>query len=462
MLLLRSSSVFSLLLFASLSALAEFTLNLSPVSPGAAELKFTRTPGYYYCLESSGSLTGTFAPASGWMMGDGLLATWPLTYPTSPATGGGGTATASSDTFTLYPFDSGKTLVTWKDPAGVPYSALVVQNYATLPPLINVPGSATTPSLFLLVGRIAWSPSYEALDPALLPPPQQAMLSHLTSRYAEVLAAAAGSPGSGVVADTAKQFYRIRRMEADADGDGLDWGMETFILGSNPDEVDTDGDGYEDGIEVANGTDPNDFFNGSPPVITIVDGDGQLAWAGQFDESPLIVRVTNADERGIPNHTVLFSTPFAALAPNKFSTTAVSANLPVMTDDDGYAFVFFRQPGAVRATTVIHAQAQGKTPNSAASVDLWTYSVGGNVNGPNAPDNVDGEWIEGATTEVEAYELTWQDTSNDEVEFVIERSIGGESHWIPVATVSANTTEWRDYALDLENEVYYRVISIGL
>ncbi len=457
----RSSSIFSLLLFASVSALAEFTLNLSPVSPGAAVLEFTRAPGYYYCLESSGNLDGTFAPASGWMMGDGLLATWPLTYPTSPANGGGGTATASSDNFTLYPFDNGKTLVTWKDPAGAPYSALVVQNYATLPPLINVPGSATTPSLFLLMGRVAWSPSYEALDPALLPSPQQAMLSHLTSRYAEVLAAAAGSPGSGVVADTARQFYRIRRMEADADGDSLSWEMEVFF-GLNPEEVDSDGDGYEDGIEVANGTDPVDFFNGSPPVITIVDGDAQLAWVGLFDELPLLVRVTNADERAIANHPVQFSAPFAALAPNKFSTTAVSANLSAVTDDNGYAFVFFRQPGMKRATTLIHAETQGKTSNSTASVDLWSYSVGGNVNAPSAPDNVEGEWIEGTTTEVEAYELTWEDTSTDEFDFVIERSNGDENHWIPVATVPANTTTWRDYSLNLDEEVYYRVISVGL
>ena len=51
---------------------AQFTLGIRPVAPGTGELCFTLEPGYYYCLESSGDFTGTFSPASSWMLGDGV------------------------------------------------------------------------------------------------------------------------------------------------------------------------------------------------------------------------------------------------------------------------------------------------------------------------------------------------------------------------------------------------------
>ncbi len=82
--------VLSLLAAGLVSARAQFTLGLRPVSPGTGELRFTLDPGYYYCLESSGDLTGSFAPASGWMLGNGGEAAWTIHYPTSPTAGGGG------------------------------------------------------------------------------------------------------------------------------------------------------------------------------------------------------------------------------------------------------------------------------------------------------------------------------------------------------------------------------------
>ena len=63
------------------SARAQFTLDLHPISPGTVELRFTLEPDYYYCLESSGDLTGTFAPASGWMLGSGSEAAFWLNVP---------------------------------------------------------------------------------------------------------------------------------------------------------------------------------------------------------------------------------------------------------------------------------------------------------------------------------------------------------------------------------------------
>ena len=112
------------LLLASVSARAQFTLDIQPVSSGAGQLRFTLEPGYYYCLESSGDLLTAFAQASGWMLGNGTVATWPLNYPTGPVCGGSGVV-AASDTFSLYPFENGKTVVSWRDLADVRYNAIV-------------------------------------------------------------------------------------------------------------------------------------------------------------------------------------------------------------------------------------------------------------------------------------------------------------------------------------------------
>ena len=244
------------LFFASISAQAEFTLDLMPVAPGVAALQFFRAPGYYFCLESSADLTSGFVPASGWMLGDGATATWPLTFPTSPATGGTSTTTAG-DTFSLYPFHNGKTLVTWRDPADSRFSVLVAQDYSALPPIVVVSENASVPNAMLLVGRIAWDPAYEALVPALLPTAQQPVLARLPTPAAAMAAATrGGTSGPGVIVDAEKQFFRIRRMEADADGDGLDWALETFILGTDPDNADTDNDGISDSEEIAQGLNP--------------------------------------------------------------------------------------------------------------------------------------------------------------------------------------------------------------
>ena len=96
----------------SLPAHAQFTLGLHPVSPGEAALTFTREFGYYYSLESTPDLTSTFAASSGWLAGDGLPMPWSLHYPVNPSSGGGNPVNSNLDTFSLYPFDNGKTLVT--------------------------------------------------------------------------------------------------------------------------------------------------------------------------------------------------------------------------------------------------------------------------------------------------------------------------------------------------------------
>lgn len=225
------------LLSAAVSAHAQFTLDLVPVSAGAANLTFKLESDFYYSLEKSDSLSSGFTSASGWMLGDGTLVTWPVHYPTAPASSSGGSAVlATGDTFSVYPFANGKTLVTWDGSGGTLPRALIAQDYSTLPPLLTLHGSQTTPYLTLLLGNLAWDPAYNTLSPALLTAAQQATLARLTSRYADVIAAttASGSGGPGVVIESPKHFFRLRRVEIDGDHDGLSYAQEVFVYGSDP------------------------------------------------------------------------------------------------------------------------------------------------------------------------------------------------------------------------------------
>ena len=267
----------SILFLAILSAQAQFTLGFAPVSPGTGALHFTLESGFYYCLESSGDLVGGFAPVSGWMLGDGSPVTWPVHYPTSPVVGGETTVPAG-DAFTLFPFTNGKTLVTWTGFAEARYSVLVAQDYSALPPIVVVPESAPLPSVMLLAGRIAWDPAYESLTAALLPPAQQAYLTHFPTPAAAIQAATAGgASGTGVAIDAEKHFFRLRRMEADADGDGLDWAQETFLFHTDPNDADSDHDGISDGDEIALGLKPGSDDS---------DGDGVKDGSDAYPDDP--------------------------------------------------------------------------------------------------------------------------------------------------------------------------------
>ena len=114
------------------SARAQFTLDLTPASPGTGALTFTLEQGFFYSVEGSTDLTA-FTPLSGWMLGDGSEVAWPIHYPISPASNPA-TAGATRDVFSIYPFANGKSLVTWDGSGGTLRRALIEQDFTALPP----------------------------------------------------------------------------------------------------------------------------------------------------------------------------------------------------------------------------------------------------------------------------------------------------------------------------------------
>jgi formylglycine-generating enzyme required for sulfatase activity len=59
-----------------------------------------------------------------------------------------------------------------------------------------------------------------------------------------------------------------------------------------------------------------------------------------------------------------------------------------------------------------------------------------------------------------AIDLEWIDNSANESGFEIERSINAEN-WMPVVTLPANTTSWRDLTLQSHTTYYYRIRSLN-
>jgi hypothetical protein len=57
--------------------------------------------------------------------------------------------------------------------------------------------------------------------------------------------------------------------------------------------------------------------------------------------------------------------------------------------------------------------------------------------------------------------LSWQDMSDDEAGFKIERSLTGDGGWTEIATVSADVESYLDTGLTSKTKYYYRVASYG-
>jgi hypothetical protein len=107
---------------------------------------------------------------------------------------------------------------------------------------------------------------------------------------------------------------------------------------------DWDGDGVSNEQEIANGTSPDDYFNGHKPTIQIVSGNEQLLPASQQPEAPFVVRLTGSTGQPLVGAPVQFLsfTGGISLYTSGSTTGPGALGLSTKTDAAGEARVYAR------------------------------------------------------------------------------------------------------------------------
>jgi parallel beta-helix repeat protein len=99
---------------------------------------------------------------------------------------------------------------------------------------------------------------------------------------------------------------------------------------------------------------------------------------------------------------------------------------------------------------------QVRAVNDAGHSPYTNVAVATTAGLPLAPSNLSAQAV--SSTEIH---LTWQDNSNDEDGFNIERSPDGVSDWTLITIVDANTTEFSDSSLEPNTTYYYQVTAFN-
>lgn len=226
--------------------------------------------------------------------------------------------------------------------------------------------------------------------------------------------------------------WNPRSVDSDHDSlpDGWEWtnfGTAGVLGGDDP-----DGDGLTNLQEYQQGTDPNNYYSQGGATITptlIMAGNNQQGYAGRYLTDPLSVEVRN----GI-NGPLLINAPvvFAVSSGNGgglahgTDTNYPEATLTVRSGTDGTARAFFMQPDTVSTSSSITAVAGASTV---------TF---GTVTNDQLPANPPSKMTKTVNPDGST-DLNWQDNSNNETEFIIQRQ-RPDGTWENIGTVTPNTT----------------------
>lgn len=163
---------------------------------------------------------------------------------------------------------------------------------------------------------------------------------------------------------------------ADTNNNGIDDTWETaygLSLTTDNRNLSPSGSGVTVLQAYITGTDPNDFYNGQAPQLSIASGDNQTAPVGQFNADPLVVWVLNrAGTTSLVNAPVSFSVESGdgQLALSTADNPTLANTLNVRTTADGTARVYYQQPGIPNAAGNIRVIA------GSAQVVFYSTSTG--------------------------------------------------------------------------------------
>jgi RHS repeat-associated protein len=164
------------------------------------------------------------------------------------------------------------------------------------------------------------------------------------------------------------------------------WEIVYFgALGQNPNALSAAGDGYTLLQEAQLGRNPNDYYQGVAPQLSIVSGNGQAGPAGTFLAQPLIVKVSNSAGVGAANAPVNFSVSGGGGISLMNSGAVQTTMSNVRADSSGQVEVYFQVPATANGSDVITVTAgttaittiifnESATPGNAPTVALTPSS----------------------------------------------------------------------------------------
>jgi len=149
----------------------------------------------------------------------------------------------------------------------------------------------------------------------------------------------------------------------DVNRNGLDDPWETahgLSLATDNRQLSPTGNGVSVLAAYIAGTDPNDFYNGSTPTLTIVSGNYQTAVVGAFNAQPFVISVMNsASTAPLANAPVIFTIESGGgqLALANTGTPDLASVFSLTTDANGNAQVFYQHAPAPATPSIITAKA---------------------------------------------------------------------------------------------------------
>lgn len=263
--------------------------------------------------------------------------------------------------FTLMAGPDGSALAQWRAADGTIVRRRVALDFRQVPRLASaVTDSATIVTRTQLTDDVPAAGMLETPDPD---PEIRAALDALEEAYPLLKFATAETvvrsmAGTGALTET--RFWRMRRIDQDADGDTLSDFAEWHTSRTNPLAQDTDGDGASDAAEVAAGTPPLDFYNGERPDVARLPsrwGDVPFTGPNEWLAEPLVLEVRS------PGGTLLANAPVTATAGaggldlwhRPAAARTASPVVSARTNAAGRIALAWRSDGVSNAPALIHA-----------------------------------------------------------------------------------------------------------
>lgn len=263
--------------------------------------------------------------------------------------------------FTLLAYPDGTSLAQWQGTDGSLIRRRVALDFRRVPRLANAVIETAT-----VVTRTQLSEEVAPLAVAVTPDPVPEIQSALDA-LGEAYPLLGFSPAGSVVRSMAEagslsgtQFWRVRRLEQDADGDGLSDFDEWQTRFTNPMAADSDGDGATDSAEVAAGTAPLDFFNGQRSTVVRLPsrwGDVPFAGPNEWLSEPLVLEIRGPGGAPLANApvTAAAGTGGLDLWNRPLANRTAQPVLTTRTDASGRIALAWRSDGAAGTATLVHA-----------------------------------------------------------------------------------------------------------